>query len=250
MYRLCSLMWFCVGVFGCRAVPEDSANPTATVSMSGVSYQFMTHIPLGGARVHLEEFPELSTTSDANGNFIIEGIPLGAMTTPYVELEDHRRSYHQRFQADHDLQQVYLQLIPGSIYDQLAILLSNMGHPVNEEACQVVSTVCSSSMAEVSDFEAFLEHGDAGLLEGAIASLTPASGELLYFNELVQPDPDLETTSSDGGVLWLNVEPGSYLMNAMVPDREEVFPDVVVDCESGRFINASPPWGLTAQPAP
>ena len=65
--------------------------------MSGVSYQFMSHVPLSGARIYLEELPEFSAISDANGAFVIEGIPHGAWITPYVELENHRTGGHYPF---------------------------------------------------------------------------------------------------------------------------------------------------------
>ena len=30
----------------------------------------------------------------------------------------------------------------------------------------------------------------------------------IYFKQLIQPDPGLEESSVDGGVVWLNVPPG------------------------------------------
>ena len=59
--------------------------------------------------------------------------------------------------------------------------------------------------------DARLPHGDPG----ALAIATPAAGVgPIYFNRQVIPDPTQLLTSVDGGVTWLNVPNGTYLVTA------------------------------------
>lgn len=61
-----------------------------------------------------------------------------------------------------------------------------------------------------------LPHGDPD----AIAIASPYVGiDPIYFNEAVQPDPNQEKTSVDGGVTWLNMPFGTYFVTA---DKEGV----------------------------
>jgi hypothetical protein len=222
----------------------DSPIPE-TARISGVVYQFQSHQPLEGATVTLEEYPELSTTSDAAGAYVLEGVPLGERVTPKIELSKHVNAWHQSLVLEGDLDMLYFQAIPTTTFGILKSLLEDSGLTVDlDTACAVVTTVSDTSMAEVQGWEAFLERGDAGQLAGATAEIGPESGLRLYFNEDVRPDPTVELTTTDGGVLWVNVAPGDYTLSASHPDAS--FPQVDIDCEAGRFINASPPKGLTA----
>lgn len=239
---------------GCAPTPpgdagepgDSSARPT--VAFTGVAYQFRSHAPLEGARVSLAEHPEVVAVSDAEGVYRLEDVPAGLPVTPRVELAGHATAHHQTFTATEDVERLHLQVVPDDLYAIIVDVLESSGRAVQPDACQVVTTITDPSAWEAPTWAAYLERGDAGLVPGATATLTPSAGERLYFNEVVLPDPTQPVATTDGGVLWLNVQPpGRYRLTAEDPDGAFVFPEVEVTCEPGRFVNANPPYGLTAQ---
>ena len=72
----------------------------------------------------------------------------------------------------------------------------------------------------------------------------PLSKEVgpIYFNSEVRPDRTLVQTSDDGGVLFVNVPPGTYTLTGTKAGA--VFTTLKMKCEAGWLVNASPPWGL------
>jgi hypothetical protein len=52
-----------------------------------------------------------------------------------------------------------------------------------------------------------------------------------------------EVTSADGGVLFPNLEVGTYELEAQAPGRRFAVARAVVGADSPEFINLSPPWG-------
>lgn len=66
--------------------------------------------------------------------------------------------------------------------------------------------------------EEILPHGDPG----AIALMTPAASfpptiGPVYFNEQVEPDPLATATSFDGGVMWFNIQAGTFEITGQKP---------------------------------
>jgi hypothetical protein len=221
---------------------EEAPDP---ITVEGVVYQFMTHAPLGGAMVTTLQFPDIVALTDSQGRYALEGIPVGAEFTPYTLLQEHVPSAHQTFTAEQDMDLVLVQLVHRDVFGALAGGLGQAGLQIDlENACHVVTTISVPEAGQVADWEEFLQFGDAGRLPDATATISPGAGTQLYFNEQVQPDPSLASSTTDGGVLWVNLEPGRYTLSASHTDHS--FPEVVVDCAPGRFINASPPNGLTA----
>jgi hypothetical protein len=220
-----------------------------TVEIRGVAYQFRSHDLLPGATISLAEWPEVTAVTDSDGQYTLRGVPAGVPVTPRVELAGHAVGHQQTLTLTADLEQLYFQVVPNDLYELISGLLEQEGLPVDPDACQVVTTITDPSAAAAPDWDAFLARGDAGLVPGATAQIAPAAGTRIYFNELVMPDPDEPVATSDGGVLWLNVAPGAaYTLTARDPDGRYTFPEVEVTCEPERFVNASPPFGLTAIP--
>ena len=259
--RLHTLRWSWAAIPGVVAAacvdPARSAQPSlhdsdpvaeeATVEIRGVAYQFRSHTLLQGATIGLVERPDLTAMTEMDGSYTLSGVPVGVPVTPWVELAGHAVGHHQTFTLTDDLDRLYFQVVPDDLYDLITGLLDQAALPVDPDACQVVTTIADPSAAAAADWSAFLERGDAGLVPGATAEISPASGTRIYFNDLVIPDPDEPVATSDGGVLWLNVAPArTYTLTARDPDGRFTFPDVEVTCAPGRFINASPPFGLTA----
>lgn len=225
---------------------ETADTAPSTVTASGVVYQFRSHEPLPGATVTTLQFPDVVAVTDDQGAYTLEGIPYGGEFTPWIQAPEHRQAAHRTFVADGDITQLYVQLVPLDLFNLLATGLTNSGIPVDlDGACHVVTTVSVPEAGQLQTWDEFLAFGDAGLLPHATATLTPGEeATQLYFNEEVLPDGTLQETTTDGGVLWLNLQPGRKELTASHPDHD--FPTLVVDCEPGRFINASPPYGLTA----
>ena len=242
----CPLLVFFATACGSRVDGSDGAQLAGPgLSMSGVAYQFQTRLPLPNARISLLELPERETWSDADGRWSLHDLPRAAPLTPQVELDEHVVGHHQTFRLQASIDQVYLQVVPEPTYDLFSDILDDAGTPVDPIACQIVTTIAAPDIAALEDWDAFLDRGDAGLLEDADAIITPSVGQRLYFSEQVIPDASLERSTLDGGVLWLNVPPDEvYQLNGHHADH--TFPEVEVTCGPGRFINASPPWGLTA----
>ena len=84
---------------------------------------------------------------------------------------------------------------------------------------------------------------------GATVTITPSLPSEhgpIYFNANVIPQADLTETSDDGGVLYTNVPPGTYVLSA---SKDGVtFEDVTIQCEPDVLVNPSPPHGLQALP--
>lgn len=59
---------------------------------------------------------------------------------------------------------------------------------------------------------------------------------------MIFPDASLEATTVDGGVLFVNVTPGTYTLRAHKDGA--VIREVEVGCRAGVLTNAAPPWGL------
>jgi hypothetical protein len=216
-----------------------------SISMTGIAYQFQSRAPLEGARVSLVELPDAVAFSDADGHWRLDELPADTPLTPRVEIAGHAVGHHQTFRLQGSVARVYLQVVPQTTYDLLVSILGDEGNTVDPDACQVVTTISEPGIADFDDWEGFLERGDAGLLANADATISPEGGTRLYFNEQVVPDPSVERSTLDGGVLWINVPPdGPHTLQGT--HAEHGFPDVEVTCAPGRFINASPPWGLTA----
>ena len=229
------------------ALSSDRVDALAPASASGVVYQFRTHTPLAGAQVYLAQDPTITTTTDADGVWTLHGIPNGSEFTPVASAPGHVLTHQQTFTAEGDeaVAQVYLQLVEETVFGAMAQGIGEAGVTLDlSQKCHVVTTVSSAAAGQLTTWDEFLQYGDAGLLPDATAQISPSSGLQLYFNEQVQPDPQLTATTTDGGVLWVNVNPGRYTLSATHTDAS--FPDVTIDCEKGRFVNASPPNGLTA----
>ena len=119
-------------------------------------------------------------------------------------------------------------------------------------------------------------HGQAGSI---LSIEAPDGAEVeegpIYFGDNVVPDRARTYASLDGGVLIVNADPGDYTLRAScvsAPDQmaafvaeypPETYPDedlrcqtedvqfesVLMKCRAGVFLNASPSYGLQAQPA-
>jgi hypothetical protein len=86
-------------------------------------------------------------------------------------------------------------------------------------------------------------HGVEGATVTIEPELEPEHGPI-YFDSTVLPNLEMTESSDDGGVLFVDVSPGTYNLYAHKTGVEFLSP--VMKCREGILVNASPPYGLQA----
>jgi hypothetical protein len=231
------------------STPEGAtAKKRGTVHIRGTAYAFFDiddRVP--AAIVRVAEYPDISDPVAADGSYDIE-VPDDATITPYIEApEGYEDLYLQTFHTSgSDLEHVNFQIVPTGIYTFLA---STLGVPLDEndkiEQCAIVSTFSIHEARDATTFDPGFKDVYPHGLPGSKARLTPVVGNSrgpIYFNEIVFPDLAQPSSSVDGGVLWVDVPPGYYWLEATHP-TERLAP-FLAHCENGRLVNANPPWGF------
>ncbi|MBW2719535.1 MAG: carboxypeptidase regulatory-like domain-containing protein [Deltaproteobacteria bacterium] len=277
------LKWISVALFagailfaGCGSSSSNGTggtggSPAATVSFSGIAWAFeLPGTPYGrisGAKVSILEMPELETTTNADGEFTIEGLHVGSQATLVLEHESHPLTYTKTHTVpDTDLDDLTFQIPTNFLFGLIESGLVDGGviDGIDPNKCQVVSTFTRFGKT-IGDSG---HHGEPG----AILSVAPANNAEagpIYFGDDVIPDPTRAYSSLDGGVLLINVEPGDYTLSAScVPDPTDLiaeyppedndgeslrcqtedvqFESILMKCQPGVFLNASPSYGLQA----
>ena len=226
-----SIVW-CLVALGAAACGTE----TATVRGDAFDFNEGVDARVAGARVFVLEHPDVSTTTDATGHFVLEGLPVGSDVTLVMDHPDFipiQTGTIELPAAGADL--VTFQAVPPGVRDALASLLEIELDP---DRCQMVTTATRIGRS-LYDPGA---HGEEGVTVTIDPPLPESSGPI-YFNSSVLPDRTLTETSDDGGVLFVNVPPGDYTWTAHTDDGRS-FTQVRMTCRAGYLVNASPPWGL------
>jgi hypothetical protein len=219
-----------------------SADDATAITVSGTAFAFaLPGSPYGlidGAEVHVLERPELTTTTQSDGTFVLEGVPGGSEATFVITAEGFPEAQTKSFQmpSDGELPRVTFQVPSNDLYQLLADVLTVQ---IDPNRCQIVSTVTRVGKSLYDEGA----HGEAGATVSS-APMIPAASGPVYFNDDVIPDPTFTATSTDGGVVWTNVEPGTYELSATKDGVD--FESVTMKCRPGVLVNASPPHGLQA----
>jgi len=248
-------------------------SPVATVSVGGIAWGFTLpeqggYDLIANATISVLEMPELTTTSNEEGEFTIAGIPAGSQSTFVLEHDDYPLSYTKTHTVtDADIDDLTFQVPNNGLFTLIELGLVEGGvieEGVDPDKCQIVSTFTRFGRT-IGDPG---HHGEPG----ATLSVAPANNSEagpIYFGDDVRPDPTRAYSSLDGGVLLLNVEPGDYTLSAAcVEDPTDLiaeyppedhegeslrcqteaveFESVLMKCRPGVFLNASPSYGLQA----
>ncbi len=189
-----------------------------------------------GAEVYVYEAPELRTTVSAEDGhaFEITGIPEDVELTLAVVHPDYFPHLTATLPVgDGDLEDISFQAVSHTIATLAAALL---GADVSDESrCQMSTTVSALGAENV------WAPGEPGATVTTDPTVPIEQGPW-YFDENVIPDPTLTETTTDGGVIIVDAEPGTYLWNA---HKDGVsFEQLKLRCVGGWLTNASPPWGL------
>lgn len=214
----------------------------APVAVSGDAFAFtLPGEPYGlidGATISILEQPEHTVTTDAEGHFALDALPPGSEATFVLERDGFPVARTKTFTLPDagPLERVTFQVPDDALFELLAGILMI---EVDPGTCQLVSTVTRVGKS-IYDAGA---HGEAGATV-TLDPPIPAEHGPIYFNAGVIPDPTLTETSEDGGVLYTNVPPGTYVMQA---HKDGVtFESTTMKCEPGVLVNASPPYGVQA----
>lgn len=217
---------------------DDGATPSATLSGYAVPFHMGPDGRIEGAEVWILESPERRVVTGADGYFAFDGLGLGEEVTLVLDHPDYVPIQTGTIELGPEgAERVTFQAVVRPIYNALAATVRTTPDPTK---CQMVTTVTRVGKS-ILDAGA---HGEAGATVTLEPPLTPQQGPI-YFNAQVIPNRSLTETSDDGGVLFVNVEPGEYVWTA---HKEGVaFTQVKMKCRPGMLVNASPPWGLQAR---
>lgn len=191
---------------------------------------------VAGATVTLVEHPERQAVTAVDGHFQFAGFAAGDEATFALAFPNHHPIQTGTLTVGSEpITRVTFQVVHEAIYANLADMLGVTPDPAK---CQIVSTVTRVGKSLYDEGA----HGEAG----ATVTLAPplAAEGPIYFNSSVLPERGLTETSDDGGVLFLQVPPGTYTLTATKPGVS--FRQVKIECRAGYLLNASPPWGLQA----
>ncbi len=207
------------------------------ILVSGDAFAFGPGIMISGATVSVLELPEMTTTTDADGHFELE-LPPGIDATFVFEREGYAKVYTKTFTLPESgtVERVTFQVPDDATFAALATIVQIEPDP---STCQIASTVTRVGKSLYDEGA----HGESGATVAIEPALPPEHGPV-YFNDSVIPQADLTETSTDGGILYTNVPPGTYTLRASKPGVE--FVDVTIQCEPGVLVNPSPPHGLQA----
>ena len=215
----------------------------ATVAAEGDLLPFgPTTAPVAGIEVHVVEDPTLATTTDADGHWRIEGLAVGSTATFAIDDPSRPPIQTATFTVPTGgLEQVAFQ---APDHQMVAALEGVVGVARRADRCTIATTVTRRGYSLYGG-AADGTHGEPG----ATVQISPApatSDGPIYFNgsrfDVIWPDRALNETTVDGGVLFVNVAPGTYTLTATKPGA--TIEPVTVTCRAGWLANAAPPWGL------
>lgn len=225
----------------------DAATPS-TVDISGKAYRF-NHMdtPIPGATIRVRENSSLSAVTDANGDYVLT-VPNDTNVTPYIESGDYTPGQHYNeidLQTFHprgeDIVNANFQTPSDGEYLGLKAILSVESREDGRPAqCAIVTTSSARNVRGV-DYQTFWDNTPHGVA-GTTANEFPALDGPIYFNDSVIPDTSKTASSSDGGIVWVEVPAGTYRITGTNPDTR--FASFLATCAPGRVVNANPPWGM------
>ncbi len=214
------------------------------------SFPFQSTVP--GTLVSVAELPitrQLNVRSSASGQWSvnvvkIKGVPLRASfvyeNAGYVTTKSQVFEIGDGGVTDLSVQfptQAYFSLAKAQIEQQIGALI---GAPYTLNNV-LVTTV---GKAWASMFNPMLPHGDPGAQVTTTPAIQfPASVGPIYFNEAVAPDPTINATSVDGGVLFGNLTNGRHSFTAVKAPFSYSTLSFVVQDGIGLYV-ASPPHGI------
>ena len=226
------------------ACPAPVNGGDGGVAVRGHAFAFG---PTGGAVrdavVTVLEHPGWCARTGSDGAYAFTGVAPGEHLTLEMHHENHWPvQTSTELVPSEGLERFGFQAPTVGIFRVLAQYLRITADP---ERCQIATTVVAAPYRGIYDPGG---HGEVGATV-TIDPPLPAEAGPVYFRYLspsaIVPARELTETSLDGGVLFVNVPPGDYVLSAHKAGVR--FNQVAIHCRAGLLVNASPPWGLQAQ---
>ncbi len=197
-----------------------------------------------GGVVTLLEHPGWCARIASDSSYSFQGLTPGERVTPVFDHPDYwpiQTGTH--VVPEGGIARLSFQAPTTFLFDILARSLQLTPDPAR---CQIASTVTEVGFSIYDNRDS---HGEAGATVTISPPLPPESGPVYfqyYGRGSILPVRELTETTRDGGVLFLNVPPGEYVLSAHKPGV--TIRDVRVLCRAGVLANAAPPWGLQTLP--
>jgi len=209
---------------------------SAGVTVSGDVLNFFgSPWKIAGAGVTILEQPCRKATSDSKGAFSFGGLKVGSEVTLLLAHKDFPPQQTGTLTVPAGgAKRFSFQSVNYITHKALAALA---GIKPDNTKCQIATTVTRYG----KDVYSSGAHGEAGATVTITPALTRANGPI-YFNKQVLPEPSLTQTSEDGGVIYVNVPPGTYTIAGH--KKGVTFRPVKIKCQAGWLANAPPPWGV------
>jgi hypothetical protein len=224
---------------------DDDTIPPVPIFIEGDVYRFDPSFSLlGDAKITVVERPDIAPVlSDAGGHFVIENVFAGDELTLLL---DHPRFFPTQTATvvppAEGMTDLTIQTPPNIVVYALALV---MWTKLDEDKCQISATVTPEGSTPFSA-------GIPGVRVAIDPPVDPESGPFYFLyidipgvGPIDIPVRDLTETTDDGGVIFINVPPGEYTLSAQMTDA--TFSDVLIRCNPGVLVNASPPYGLQMQ---
>ena len=234
----------------CASAAPSSISGSTLSQSPPAFFPFQSTVP--GTLVSIAELPItrlLNVRSDASGKWAtsvvkIKGVPLHVSfvyeNAGYVTTKSQVFDIGDAGIGDLSVQfptAAYYAAAKGQIEQQIGALI---GAPYTLNNI-LVTTV---GKAWASMFNPMLPHGDPGARVTSTPAIQfPAGVGPIYFNESVAPDPTINVTSVDGGVLFGNLANGRYAFSAVKAPFTYSTVRFVIQDGIGLYV-ASPPHGI------
>ena len=231
-----------------RVIP-DCATPVSGdggVTVRGHAFNFgPSSSSTRGGVVTLLEHPGWYARIGADSAYSFQGLTPGEPVTPVFDHPDYWPI------------QTGTHTVPAEGIERLSfqaptvwlfrILAQSIRAPIDPARCQIATTVTEVGFS-IYDGDR-KSHGEAGATVTIDPPLTPESGPVYfqyYGRGSILPVRELTETTRDGGVLFLNVPPGEYVLTAHKAGAR--IREARIRCRAGVLVNAAPPWGLQVLP--
>jgi hypothetical protein len=223
--------------------PGPDQPGVATASIVGDVFAFLTEVAgprVSGATISVLEQPDISTTTDAQGHFQIDGLAVGSEVTLVL---DHPMFYPTQSATytlgPRGIDPFTIQALPKTLFAAISSLFTGVDQTMH---CALATTVTRLG----GTLHVSVRQGEPG----ALLQLSPAAAGAqgpIYFSEAVLPDQSLTQTTKDGGGLYYNVPPGDYQLTAT--KSGVTFTPVKMKCRPGFVVDAGPPIAVQASVA-
>lgn len=225
--------------------------PTGAQTIAGRAYFFdlsdeftIDHTrDVTGAVISFHEYPHVSTVADGDGSFAFDGLPTGVELTLRVEHPDYYPTMTRTFVLEDEsaVDDVSFQVLSHALSNVAAgIVGATLSDP---ETCAMATTVTAIS----DNMDVIWAVGEPGATTTTAPAIDEEFGPV-YFNTSVIPDPTLDATTTDGGVVVAGHLEGTYEWFAH--KEGYAFHPLTMRCVPGWLTNASPPYGLIVATEP